>query len=125
MPPKRAGRPVKYLTDEERKAARAAASRRHYQQQKGLPDLHQPQELVIRPDPLSILHQAGLEGFGATTTLSSGIQTEDLAIPLDPALEVIHSPQPMPPLTYHRDLLFPLLRIQTTTLFFLLTTMLI
>jgi hypothetical protein len=93
MLPKKVGRPKKYVTDEEQKAARAAASRRHYQQQKEQAGLCRPQELVIRPDPYSILQQAGLEGVGCITPLPSGIQTRDLNIPTDLSLEVVYSAQ--------------------------------
>jgi hypothetical protein len=96
MPPKKAGRPPKYANDEERKAARAAASRRSYAAQReretrGEPVASSSRGLDIRPDPYSLLLQAGPEGVGQITALSAGIQADDLGIPIDPLLVVSSS----------------------------------
>lgn len=92
MPPKKAGRPKKYLTDEDRKAAHAAASRRSYAQRQqasqGGPSVHRSGSLDIRPDPYSLLLQAGPEGAGQFTSTSHGIQSDGLVVPTDQQLDV-------------------------------------
>lgn len=93
MPPKKAGRPRKYLTDEARRAAHAAASRRSYAQlQQGAPGPSSARRspiLDIRPDPYSLLLQTGPEGVGQFTLPSHGIQADGLVVPTDPQAEVI------------------------------------
>jgi hypothetical protein len=93
MAPKQVGRPKKYQTDEERKAARAAASRRFYaqrqQESRGHPPAQSSRSLEFRPDPYTILRQAGPEGFGQITNPSLGIQTDGLNVPTDPQPAVL------------------------------------
>ena len=100
MPPKKGGRPPKYVNDNECKAARAAASRRSYTAQReretgrGAVAIGPP-ALDIRPDPYSLLMQTGLEEGGRITSLAAGIQADDLDIPTDPQLVVFPSIQDM------------------------------
>jgi hypothetical protein len=91
------GRPPKFATDEERKAARQESLRvaqqkfqQQARQQKTSHSLHDTghgnvgrQGLQIQFDPRAILWQAGPEGDGQVTMPDHGIQAEGLDVPVD------------------------------------------
>ena len=93
-PGKKRGRPPKYTTDEERKAAKQKTKKESYQRQrdhqKNTPYQQEPQHqqdditpmpgLQIQLDPLSILQQAGPEEDGPTTVPNQQIMAPDWAI---------------------------------------------
>jgi hypothetical protein len=94
-PGKRRGRPPKFTTDEERKAAKQKTKKESYQRQrdrkKNTPYQQEPQYqqdnvaaapgLQIQLDPLSILQQAGPEEDGLTAVPNQQITAPDRGIP--------------------------------------------
>lgn len=89
MPPKgkKAGRPAKYRTEEERKLARRASNQRLYQRrhQQAL-QRQQPatlESLQVQLDPLSVLERAGPEGNRQITAADQEIQVDEGNKPVD------------------------------------------
>lgn len=84
------GRPRKYRTKEESKAAAAALRKASRLRNKLLREAASSNAIVdIQLDQLSLIQQAGPEGSGHITDLDYGIQTDGLDIPADEDQRVV------------------------------------
>lgn len=86
MPPtkKKGGRPPKYNSEQERKAAKNASRLKSYHNHRQQAQQPQGSEaLLVQFDARSILRRAGPEGSAEITALDRGIQAEGLDIPAD------------------------------------------